>query len=120
MNPQDLLDDRQRDVLRAIVHEYIETGGPVGSGQLARRAGFDVSSATMRNVMADLEALGYLEKPHTSAGRIPTDRGYRFFVDTVVRLRDPAPRDKELIQQNLSGESGMEEALQEASKVLHF
>lgn len=120
MNADDLLDDRQRDVLRAIVHEYISTGGPVGSSQLARRAEFDVSSATMRNVMSDLEELGYLEKPHTSAGRIPTDRGYRFFVDTLVRLREPTPRDRELIQQNVSGEAGVEDALQEASKVLHF
>lgn len=120
MNAEDLLDERQREVLRAIVQEYISSGGPVGSSQLARRAEFDVSSATMRNVMSDLEDLGYLEKPHTSAGRIPTDRGYRFYVDSLVRLRDPTPRDRELIRQNLSAEAGVEEALQEASRVLHF
>jgi len=120
MNPEDLLDDRQREVLRAIVQEYIATGGPVGSSQLARRPDFEVSSATMRNVMADLEELGFLEKPHTSAGRVPTDRGYRFYVDTFVRLREPPPRDRELIQQNLSQEAGVEEAVQEASRVLHF
>jgi heat-inducible transcriptional repressor len=74
----------------------------------------------MRNVMADLEELGYLEKPHTSAGRVPTDRGYRFYVDTLVRLREPSPRDRELIQQNLKGEIGVEEVVQEASKLLHF
>ncbi|HYX91821.1 MAG TPA: heat-inducible transcriptional repressor HrcA [Myxococcaceae bacterium] len=120
MNPEDLLDERQREVLRAIVSEYIATGGPVGSSQLARRAEFDVSSATMRNVMADLEALGFLEKPHTSAGRMPTDRGYRFYVDTLVRLREPPPRDRELIQQNVVANAGIEEALEEASRVLHF
>lgn len=120
MNPEDLLDERQREVLRAIVQEYISTGGPVGSQQLARRAEFDVSSATMRNVMSDLEELGYLEKPHTSAGRVPTDRGYRFFVDTLVRLREPTQRDRELIQQNLASETGVEEAVQEASKLLHL
>lgn len=120
MNTEDLLDERQREVLRAIVQEYISTGGPVGSSQLARRAEFEVSSATMRNVMADLEELGYLEKPHTSAGRVPTDRGYRFYVDALVRLREPSPRDRELIQQNLKGEIGVEEVVQEASKLLHF
>jgi heat-inducible transcriptional repressor len=120
MNPEDLLDERQREVLRAIVQEYISTGGPIGSSQLARRAEFDVSSATMRNVMADLEELGYLEKPHTSAGRVPTDRGYRFYVDTLVRLREPPPRDRELIQQNVSSNTGVEEAFEEATRVLHF
>jgi heat-inducible transcriptional repressor len=120
MNAEDLLDERQREVLRAIVSEYIATGGPVGSSQLARRAEFDVSSATMRNVMSDLEALGFLEKPHTSAGRMPTDRGYRFYVDTLVRLREPPPRDRELIQHNVVANTGIEEALEEASRVLHF
>ena len=85
------LSDRARDVLHAIIREHIVTGGTVGSQQLLRNSGFDVSSATLRNVMADLEELGYLEKPHTSAGRIPTDRGYRFYVDTLIRLRDPNP-----------------------------
>ncbi|MBX5481250.1 MAG: heat-inducible transcription repressor HrcA [Myxococcaceae bacterium] len=120
MNTVDLLDERQRDVLRVIVQEYIASGGPVGSSQLARRAEFDVSSATMRNVMADLEELGYLEKPHTSAGRVPTDRGYRFYVDTLVRFKEPAPRDRELIKQNIAPEAGVEEAVQEAGKILHF
>ena len=120
MNPEDLLDERQREVLRAIVQEYIVTGGPIGSSQLAKRAEFDVSSATMRNVMADLEELGFLEKPHTSAGRVPTDRGYRFFVDTMMRVREPPPRDRELIQQNLVVSPGIDETLEEASKVLHF
>ncbi|MGA9521502.1 MAG: heat-inducible transcriptional repressor HrcA [Myxococcaceae bacterium] len=120
MNTEDLLDDRQREVLRAIVQEYISSGGPVGSSQLARRAEFDVSAATMRNVMSDLEELGYLDKPHTSAGRVPTDQGYRFYVDTLVRLREPGQRDRELIEHNLAAETGIEQAIQEASKVLHF
>jgi heat-inducible transcriptional repressor len=101
------------------VQEYISTGGPVGSSQLARKAEFDVSSATVRNVMADLEELGLLEKPHTSAGRIPTDRGYRYYVDTMVKLRDPPPKERELIQQGIPRESAVEQVLQEASKVLH-
>lgn len=107
-------------MLRALIQEYVATGGPVGSSQLARKSEFDVSSATMRNVMADLEALGLLEKPHTSAGRVPTDRGYRFYVDTLVKLRDPPPKERELIEQGLSAQASMEDVLQDASRVLHF
>ncbi len=113
------LGEREKEVLRAVVQEYISTGGPVGSQQLSRKPEFDVSSATMRNVLADLEELGFLEKPHTSAGRVPTDRGYRFYVDTLVRLKDPAPRDRELIHAGLVQESNFEEVLTEASRVLH-
>lgn len=116
----DELGEREKEVLRAIVREYIATGGPVGSQHLARKGEFDVSSATMRNVMADLEALGLLEKPHTSAGRVPTDRAYRFFVDSLVHLRTPRPRDRELIEQGLPHEAPLEETLQEASRLLHF
>ena len=117
--PEDL-GERERDVLRAVVHEYISSGEPVGSSQLARKAEFDVSSATMRNVLADLEALGYLEKPHTSAGRVPTDHGYRFYCDALLKLKDPGPKERELIQQGLKPNAGQEETLQEASKVLRF
>ena len=88
------LGEREKEVLRAVVQEYITTGGPVGSHHLSRKPEFDVSSATLRNVLADLEELGFLEKPHTSAGRVPTDRGYRFYVDTLVRLKEPAPKDR--------------------------
>src|SRR3954467_7354667 len=98
----DELGEREREVLRAVVREYISSGDPVGSSHLARKAEFDVSAATMRNVMADLEALGFIEKPHTSAGRIPTEKGYRFYVDTLVKMKDPAPRDRELIEHNLA------------------
>lgn len=117
------LGDRAKDVLGAIVREYIQTGTPVGSSSLRRSSEFDVSSATLRNVMADLEALGYLEKPHTSAGRIPTDRGYRFFVDTLVRSQEPAPRERALIEQGIPTsdvDASVETVLQEAGKVLHF
>jgi heat-inducible transcriptional repressor len=111
------LGDREKEVLRAVVQEYITTGGPVGSHHLSRE--FDVSSATLRNVLADLEELGFLEKPHTSAGRVPTDRGYRFYVDTMVRLKDPAPKDRELIHAGLAQESRFEDILGEASRILH-
>jgi heat-inducible transcriptional repressor len=113
------LGEREKEVLRAVVQEYISTGGPVGSQHLSRKPEFDVSSATLRNVLADLEALGFLEKPHTSAGRVPTDRGYRFYVDTLVRLKEPGPRDRELIHAGLAHEIGVEDLLTEASRVLH-
>lgn len=116
----DELGEREREVLRAIVQEYISSGGPVGSSQLAQRPEFDVSAATMRNVMADLEDLGYLEKPHTSAGRIPTSRGYRFYVDSLIRLRDPAPREREVIEQNVNAQGSADSAVADASRVLHF
>jgi heat-inducible transcriptional repressor len=81
-----MLDERKAAILRAVVEEYIETAQPVGSGHVAAARGVEVSSATIRNEMAQLEAEGYLSQPHTSAGRIPTEKGYRFFVD---HLRSP-------------------------------
>jgi heat-inducible transcriptional repressor len=78
-----MLDDRKAAILRAVVEEYIETSQPVGSQLVARTAGVAASSATIRNEMAVLEREGYLAQPHTSAGRIPTDKGYRFFVDSI-------------------------------------
>jgi heat-inducible transcriptional repressor len=81
-----MLDERKAAILRAVVEEYIDTAQPVGSGHVATAPGVDVSSATVRNEMATLEADGYLRQPHTSAGRVPTEKGYRFFVD---HLRQP-------------------------------
>jgi len=78
-----MLDDRKAAILRAVVREYIETAQPVGSSRVARTASLEVSSATVRNEMATLEREGYLTQPHTSAGRVPTDKGYRFFVDQL-------------------------------------
>jgi heat-inducible transcriptional repressor len=81
-----MLDERKAAILRAVVEEYIETAQPVGSSHVACAPGVEVSSATIRNEMAQLEAEGYLSQPHTSAGRVPTEKGYRFFVD---HLRSP-------------------------------
>ena len=83
-----MLDERKASILRAVVEGYIETAQPVGSAHVTRRTEIDVSSATVRNDMAVLERDGYLVQPHTSAGRVPTDKGYRFFVD---HLAPPAP-----------------------------
>src|SRR5438445_11329596 len=89
------LDDRSRRVLAAIVRDYIHSGEPVGSHAIARRPDVDVSSATVRAVMADLEESGFLEKPHTSAGRIPTSHGCRYYVDTLLRVPPPLPAARE-------------------------
>jgi heat-inducible transcriptional repressor len=114
----DELDERAREVLRAVVQEFIASGDPVGSQQLTRRGDFEVSPATMRNVLSELEALGYLEKPHTSAGRVPTDQGYRFFVDSLLQLKAPSAQEQAAIEHGLAS-TGVEERLQEAGKVLH-
>jgi len=79
-----MLDDRKASILRAVVEEYIETAQPVGSARIAQVKGVNVSSATVRNELSVLERDGYLVQPHTSAGRIPTDKGYRFFVDHLT------------------------------------
>jgi len=91
-----MLDERKAAILRAVVSEYIETAQPVGSSHVARQPGLAVSPATVRNEMQLLEREGYLTQPHTSAGRIPTDKGYRFFVD---QLAVPGPLDPEKRQQ---------------------
>ncbi len=82
-----MLDDRARTLLKALVERYIAEGQPVGSRTLSRASGLDLSPATIRNVMADLEELGLIASPHTSAGRVPTARGYRLFVDTMLTAR---------------------------------
>lgn len=84
------LSDRSRRLLAALVHHYIDSGEPVSSQVLAKESGLGVSSATIRTVLAQLEELGYVSQPHTSAGRIPTDRGYRAFVDLLLEGRRPA------------------------------
>ena len=95
-NDSDKIDERARHLLRALVARFITEGTPVGSRTLSRDSGLDLSPATIRNIMSDLEAGGYIMSPHTSAGRVPTIKGYRFFVDTIVRL---APlEDAELSQ----------------------
>ena len=86
------LSERSRRLLAALVREYIATGEPVPSQTLARESGIAVSSATVRNMLARLEDEGYVHQPHTSAGRVPTDRGYRVFVDLLLESRKPARR----------------------------
>ena len=96
------LTDRQRHVLRAVVEEYLHTATPVGSQSLVRRYGLDVSPATVRSAMADLEAIGLLTQPHTSAGRIPSDLGYRLFVESLMRESELDGRDRTMIRHQFS------------------
>lgn len=99
------LSDRTRRVLAALVREYIETGEPVASATLMHRAGLGVSSATIRNVLAQLEEMGYVWQPHTSAGRVPTDLGYRFYVDLLLEGRR-VTRDVSGVEARLRQEIG--------------
>ncbi len=82
-----MLDERYRTLLKTLIERYISDGQPVGSRALSKYSGLDLSAATVRNVMADLEELGFIASPHTSAGRIPTPRGYRFFVDSLLTMQ---------------------------------
>jgi heat-inducible transcriptional repressor len=99
------LTDRARRLLQTLVREYIETGEPVASQVLARHSGLGVSSATVRNVLAQLEDAGYVHQPHTSAGRVPTDRGYRVFVDMLLEQRKPA-RPAAVVENQLRQHAG--------------
>jgi heat-inducible transcriptional repressor len=113
------LDERRKEVLRSLVELHVETGEPVGSESLARALHRAVSPATLRNLMADLEALGYLEQPHTSAGRLPTDEGYRVYVDSLMESRPLAPRDAAAIQSGLRRpDTSANQVLENASRLL--
>jgi heat-inducible transcriptional repressor len=98
---EDGLNERAQLLLKALIENYIRDGQPVGSRTLSRDAGLSLSSATIRNVMADLEDLGFVASPHTSAGRIPTDKGYRFFVDTLLQLKPLQQGEVEAIERRL-------------------
>ncbi|TAK82463.1 MAG: heat-inducible transcriptional repressor HrcA [Aquabacterium sp.] len=88
-----MLDDRAKSLLKTLVERYIADGQPVGSRTLSRASGLELSPATIRNVMADLEEMGLIVSPHTSAGRVPTPRGYRLFVDTMLTSRSVTDQD---------------------------
>lgn len=116
-----LLSDRSRLVLAALVREYVESGEPVASLTLARRGGFGLSSATLRTILARLEEDGFVHQPHTSAGRVPTDLGYRCYVDMLLEHRR-APRPAHVVEARLRAEAGraplMDVVLESVSHVL--
>lgn len=95
------LNARTRDILKLVIDSYLETGQPVGSKMIAARMGTALSPATIRNVMAELEALGLLYAPHTSAGRIPTDQAYSIFVDRILEITEPPQADRRAIESRL-------------------
>ncbi len=98
-----MLDDRSRTLLKALVEHYITDGQPVGSRALSKFSGLDLSPATIRNVMADLEEAGFVASPHTSAGRIPTARGYRLFVDSLLTVQPLEARQMGAMEEALHG-----------------
>jgi heat-inducible transcriptional repressor len=121
----DGLTERAQLLLKALIENYIRDGQPVGSRTLSRDSGLSLSSATIRNVMADLEDLGYVASPHTSAGRIPTDKGYRFFVDTLLKLKPLRHEEIEEIERRLgsdaaNGRSLVQTVSQMLSNVTHM
>jgi heat-inducible transcriptional repressor len=93
--------DRAQHLLRVLIQRYIRDGQPVGSRTLSKDSGLDLSPATIRNVMSDLEDLGLVSAPHTSAGRVPTPKGYRLFVDTLVRYRQPKDGDIDMLRSQI-------------------
>jgi heat-inducible transcriptional repressor len=113
------LNERSKAIFRQIVETYLETGDPVGSRTISRTAGLGVSPATIRNVMADLEEAGLLAAPHTSAGRIPTDIGLRFFVDGLMEIGNLTKSEREAIRGKCSSTGrAMEDVLSEATRTL--
>lgn len=110
------LDERKTKILQAIIRNYLETGEPVGSRTISKYTDLNLSSATIRNEMADLEEMGYILQPHTSAGRIPSDKGYRFYVDTMVEAKEREVVEmKEML---LERQDKMETLLKQVAKVL--
>jgi heat-inducible transcriptional repressor len=115
----DQLSERELRVLQAVVQTYIETAEPAGSQTIARRFGLGVSPATIRSTMSELEDKGYLFHPHTSAGRIPTDRAYRVYVNEIMRLAPPSDEARHALHEHLLGaRSAVDEVLRRAAQVL--
>ena len=110
------LDERKTKILQAIIRNYLETGEPVGSRTISKYTDLNLSSATIRNEMADLEEMGYILQPHTSAGRIPSDKGYRFYVDAMMEAKEREVVEmKEML---LERQDKMETLLKQVAKVL--
>lgn len=121
MSPNATISDlgvRECEILKALVREHVQTGKPVGSRRLSRLHEEGLSSATIRNVVSDLEEAGYLTQPHTSAGRIPTARGYRFYVDSITSGRSLSTQDVKLIRKSLEQEADPGELMDKTSKIL--
>jgi heat-inducible transcriptional repressor len=118
LSHEDGLDPRSCEVLQEIILQYIYSGEPVSSRSLARGGRFRLSPASLRNVMADLEDLGYLYQPHTSAGRVPSDRGYRFFITHLMKTQNLTVRQREVIDAEVAHVTELDEAMHLASRLL--
>ena len=112
------LTDRARAIFRLVVEGYLESGQPVGSKTLAGDTGVDLSPASIRSVLADLEALGLLAAPHTSAGRMPTESGLRLFVDGMMQVAEPTREERKAIERRLADPGPIEQALEQTSAIL--
>lgn len=112
------LSARARHILYACVTEFVSTGEPVGSRTLSKKHGIDLSPATIRNVLSDLEEWGYLQQPHTSAGRVPTDRAFRLFIDALMRMRDLSPEDVAQIRARFEALAPGSNLMRESGKLL--
>ena len=110
------LNERKLKILKAVIQNYLETGEPVGSRTISKYTDLNLSSATIRNEMADLEELGYIVQPHTSAGRIPSDKGYRLYVDML--MQDKEQEVTEIKEQMLQKADKMDQLLKQAARVL--
>ena len=112
------LSERARDVFRLVVEGYLNSGAPVGSRTISKLPAINLSPASIRNVMQDLEELGLLSHPHTSAGRVPTDSGLRLFVDGMMQAAEPTPQERAAIESRIGRGGPIEEALSQATAVL--
>ncbi|MDN5850124.1 MAG: heat-inducible transcriptional repressor HrcA [Nitrococcus sp.] len=115
-----ILEERAQQLLKALVQRYIREGQPTGSRTLTRESGLNLSPATVRNIMADLEDAGYLRSPHTSAGRVPTDRGYRFFVDSLLTVNPLREREIEQLRIHFDRGRNPEVLIDSASNLLSW
>jgi heat-inducible transcriptional repressor len=113
-----LLNERTREILRWAISTFVATGKPVGSRKIARKSRENLSAATVRNIMADLEEMGYLRQPHASAGRIPTDKAYRFYVDYMLERHEISPRDRSEVDRTLRPDDSAEHLMARTSQVL--
>jgi heat-inducible transcriptional repressor len=113
-----IVNERIREILHWVIATFIFTGKPVGSRRIARHSREQLSAATVRNIMADLEERGYLHQPHASAGRVPTDKAYRFYVDFLLKRRVIAQRDRDIIDRDLRLEDSAEHLMERTSQVL--
>src|SRR3989449_6769575 len=111
------LNDRERQVLEAVIETYVETAEPAGSRTISKKFGHTLSAATIRNTMSDLEEKGYLYHPHTSAGRIPTDLAYRVYVNSLMRLSQVSASDSHHIREELAERTAVDQILERAAQV---